>query len=112
MGSYTSTKKKRSDAVMPLYVVLGKYTDKGKENMKDSPKRLEAAGKVMKSVGGELKEFLYTNGQYDFVAKVEAPSDEAMTKAGLIVQSVGAVRMEVMTAIPAAKEAEIIKTLP
>ena len=112
MGSYTSTKKKRSDAVMPLYVVLGKYTDKGKENMKDSPKRLEAAGKVMKSVGGEIKEFLYTSGQYDFVAKVEAPNDEAMTKTRLIVEGVGAVRMEIMSAIPAAKEAEIIKTLP
>ncbi|MHA2219610.1 MAG: GYD domain-containing protein [Candidatus Hodarchaeales archaeon] len=39
------------------YIILGKYTEEGIKNMKDSPKRLEAAQKVAKSFGGEIKQF-------------------------------------------------------
>ncbi len=45
---------------MPLYVVLGKFTQEGVTKIKDLPQRLEAAGRVAKSVGGEIKEFYYT----------------------------------------------------
>jgi uncharacterized protein with GYD domain len=31
------------------YIILGNYTEEGIKNMKDSPKRLEAAQKVAKS---------------------------------------------------------------
>jgi len=97
---------------MPVYVVLGRYTQKGIENMKASPERLEAARKVTRSVGGEIKEFYYTMGRYDFVSICEAPNDEAMTKALLIVSGAGAVRTETLPAIPADKGTEIIKGLP
>ena len=74
---------------MPMFIGLGKFTQKGIENMKDSPERLEAARKVAKSVGGEIKEFYYTMGRYDFVVIAEAPNDEAMMKNLLIVGGVG-----------------------
>jgi len=113
VGSYTSTNtKKEEDEKMPVYVVLGRYTQKGIENMKASPERLEAARKVARSVGGEIKEFYYTMGRYDFVAICEAPNDEAMTKSLLIISGVGAVRTETLPAIPADKAAEILKGLP
>jgi len=97
---------------MPVYVVLGRFTQKGIEEIKASPERLEAARKVARSVGGEIKEFYYTMGRYDFVAICEAPNDEAMTKSLLIVSGAGAVRTETLPAIPAPKGAEIIKGLP
>ena len=97
---------------MPVYIILGKYTEEGIEKIKDSPKRLEAARKVARSVGGEIKDFYYTMGQYDFVAVCEAPDDEAMTKALLIVGGTGAVRTETLPAIPEAKGAEIFKEPP
>jgi len=50
---------------MPVFIVLGQFTQKGIENMKASPERLEAARKVARSVGGEIKEFYYTMGRYD-----------------------------------------------
>ena len=97
---------------MPMYVILGKYTQKGIENIKTSSEKREAAQKVFESVGGEFKDFYFTLGQYDFVVVCEAPDEEAMTKALLIIAGKGEVRTETLTAIPADKGAEIIKSLP
>lgn len=97
---------------MPLYVVLGKFTQEGITKIKDSPKRLEAAREVAKAVGGEIKAFYYTMGQYDFVAMCEGPSNEAMMRSLLIVGSAGAIRTETLVAIPAEKAVEIFKALP
>jgi uncharacterized protein with GYD domain len=95
-----------------LYIVLGKFSQEGVAKIKESPQRLEAAKKVLRSVGGEIKEFYYTMGRYDFVAMCEAPSDEAIMKALFIIGAVGAVRTETLATIPAEKAAGIIKTLP
>ena len=95
-----------------MYVILGKYTQKGIENIKASPEKREAAQKVFESVGGEFKDFYYTLGRYDFVVVCEAPDDKAMTKALLIIAGKGEVRTETLPAIPADKGAEIIKALP
>ena len=97
---------------MPFYVVLGKYTQKGIENINTSPEKREAVGKVFESVGGKFKDFYYTLGQYDFVAICEAPDDEAIMKAMLTIGSKGEVRTETLTAIPADKGTEIIKGMP
>ena len=40
---------------MPTYVSLINYTDQGIRNVKDSPKRLDAAKKLLKDLGGEPK---------------------------------------------------------
>jgi len=113
VGSDKSTNtRKGGDEKMPVYVVLGRYTQKGIENMKAAPERLEAAKKVARSVGGEIKEFYFTMGRYDFVAICEAPNDEAMTKALLIIGGVGAVRTETLPATPADKAVDMLKGLP
>ena len=97
---------------MPMFIVLGKFTQKGIENMKASPERLEAARKVAKSLGGEIKEFYYTMGRYDFIAVCEAPSVESMTRSLLIISGTGAVRTETLPATPSDKAADILKGLP
>ena len=97
---------------MPIYVVLGKYTQKGIENIKTSPEKRDAAQKVFETVGGDFKDFYFTFGQYDFVVVCKAPDEEAMTKALLIIARNGEVRTETLTAISAHKGTEIIKSLP
>jgi uncharacterized protein with GYD domain len=98
---------------MVLMIALGRFTQEGMTKIKESSQRLEAARKVAKSIGGEIKAFYYTNGRYDFVAILEAPSNEAAMQALLTVSSVGAVRMEGMVAFPSEKAAaEILKKLP
>ncbi len=39
---------------MPKYIVLGKFTAEGIKNIKDSPKRLEAANKLAEHEGFEV----------------------------------------------------------
>ena len=94
---------------MPSFVILGRFSQEGATKIKDSPERLAAARKVVKSVGGEIKEFYYTMGRYDFVAITEGPSSEAVLQALFTIGSVGAVRTETLAAVPAEKAAEIIK---
>ena len=97
---------------MSMYVVLGNFTQDGIQKIKDSPNRLEAARKQLKSLGGSIKDFYYSMGRFDFVVICEAPSDEVMTKFLLMVAAVGAVRTETLSAIPADKGAELFKELP
>ncbi len=94
------------------YIILGKYTEEGVKNIKDSPKRLEAAQKVAKSFGGEIKQFYLTMGRYDFVSVVEAPSNEAAIKALLTIASTGAIRTETLVALPTEEYQELLKELP
>lgn len=97
---------------MAIFIILGSFTQEGITKIKESPERFEAAKKVAESIGGEIKEFYYTMGHYDFVAITEAPSYEAMMKGLLIVGSTGAIRTETLQAIPMEKVADIIKDLP
>jgi len=97
---------------MPTYIVLGEFTQEGIMNIKDSPKRLQDAKNLANSLGGEIKKFYYTMGQYDFVAICELPNDAVMTKFILMVSKVGAVRSETLKATPADEAAEIFKELP
>jgi uncharacterized protein with GYD domain len=92
---------------MPTYIVLVSFTQKGMENIKDSPNRLEAARKLGKSLGGEITAAYYTLGQYDMVVIMEAPSNEALMRGMLITGSLGNVKTETLVAIPAEKGVEI-----
>lgn len=97
---------------MPTYVSLLNYTHQGIQNIKDSPKRLDAAKKLLKGMGGELKEFYLTMGAYDIVVVAEAPSDEAMAKFALAVGSAGNVRTTTLKAFTEAEYRKIIQGLP
>ena len=46
---------------MATYVTLFRYTQKGFENIKDHPKRLDAVRKAIAGAGGELVGFYLTN---------------------------------------------------
>ena len=92
---------------MPTYIVLVRFTQKGMENIKDSPNRLEAARKLGKSLGGEITTAYYTFGQYDMVVIMEAPSNEASMEGILKTGSLGNVKTETLVAIPAEKGVEI-----
>lgn len=77
---------------MSSYFILANYTDQGIRNIKESPKRLDAAREVARSMGVEFKEFYLAMGAYDIVVKAEAPSDEVMARLILALGSRGNVR--------------------
>ena len=68
---------------MATYIVLINYTDQGIRNIKDSPRRADAARQALSDMGGEMKELYMTMGGYDLVVVAEAPSDDDMAKFAL-----------------------------
>lgn len=93
---------------MPTYISLIKLTHQGVTNIKESPSRVEAAREVMRSFGGELKEFHFTMGQYDIVVISEAPDDAAVAKALLTISAAGNVRTETMRVFSEDEYREIV----
>ncbi len=97
---------------MPTYVTLSHWTQKGIENVKVSPARLEAAKKTIRDLGAQLKAFYLVTGQYDIILVVDAPDDETMTKINLVLGSRGNVRTETLRAYSEEDYRRIITALP
>ena len=79
---------------MPSYMMLVKYTDQGIRNIKESPNRLEAFKRNLRTTGAELRDYFMVMGQYDAMVVLTAPNDEVVTKLALSVCSLGNVRTE------------------
>jgi len=97
---------------MPTYITLINYTPKGIENVKESPNRLDAAKKVFKTMGAELKEFYLVMGRYDIIMVTEAPNDETVAKIALALGSLGNVRTESFRAFKENEYRKIVSELP
>ena len=96
---------------MTTYVMLTKWTEKGMVNVKDSPKRLDAAKKALRDMGGEFKSVYMTMGDYDLVAIYDAPDDAVAARFTLILGMLGNVRTTTLKAFPEAAYREIINSL-
>jgi uncharacterized protein with GYD domain len=84
---------------MPLFIVLGKLTNKAIQKMKEAKERDEAAEKNIKAAGGKLIALYYTIGRYDFIAIVELPSTITLAKVIIEIGKWGTVITETMTAL-------------
>ncbi len=82
---------------MPIYVVLGNFTQKRMETIKNLPEGLKEATNIFKSHGVKITKLVFTMGRYDVVAIGEAPNEEAITKALLSWGSQGLLRTETLT---------------
>lgn len=97
---------------MPTYVVLYKFTPDGVKNIRDSVKR---AGKVRQQnakANFTIREVFWTQGSYDMVAIVDAPSEETMMGAMLNVVSAGNVSSTTMRAFDATEMSRTLATVP
>ncbi len=97
---------------MAAYISLISFAQKGIENIKESPARLDAAKRLYKSMGAELKQFYLTLGRYDAVVIAEAPDDETAAKVALAIGSAGNVRTETLRAFTEDEYKKIITGLP
>ncbi len=59
---------------MTTYIMLANWTDQGIRKVKESPQRLDVAKAALRDMGGEMKAFFLTMGDYDMVAVYEARS--------------------------------------
>lgn len=97
---------------MPKFISLVKYTAKGIENVKESPKRLEAVKQLCTAMGAKVESFYLTMGRYDIVMVVDAPSAEAAAKIILSISSKGSVSTETLTAFAEETYRKLIAELP
>jgi uncharacterized protein with GYD domain len=97
---------------MPTYITLARWTQQGIEKIKESPARLDAFKKAVKSAGGEVKAYYMVTGQYDMVIVSEAPNDDAIAKVALLTGSKGSTRSETVRAFTEDEYRKIIASLP
>ncbi len=96
---------------MPTYVMLANWTDEGMRAIKDSPKRTDAARKMLEEMGGQLRSLYMTMGAYDLVAVYDAPDDAVAARFMLMLGKMGNVRTTSLKAFPEEAYRQIINTL-
>ena len=93
---------------MPTYVVLYRFTDEGAKSARDTVKRANENTADNTARGFKVLNLLWTQGQYDLVAVVEAPNEAAMMAGLLNVSGAGHVRSETLRAFTAEEMEAII----
>ena len=97
---------------MATFITLLNFTQKGVENIKDGPTRLDQAKKMFSSKGAEIKEFYLVMGQYDAVVITEEPDDSTAAGIRLAVAALGYVSTKTMRAFTEEEYRDIVNELP
>ncbi len=97
---------------MATFITLLNFTQKGLENIKGGPTRLDQAKKMFSSKGAEIKEFYLVMGQYDAVVITEEPDDTTAAGIRLAVAALGNVSTKTMRAFTEEEYRDIVAELP
>lgn len=84
---------------MLTFILLGRLTNLALDQVKGFEGRDKKAAEIITDAGGKLVSLHYTFGQYDFVATIEAPSQEAMTMILIEIGRFGTVCSETLLAM-------------
>ncbi|MBX6315505.1 MAG: GYD domain-containing protein [Isosphaeraceae bacterium] len=94
---------------MARYIVLYRFTDQGLKNIKDTVKQADEHRKEQEARGFTVHGVYWTQGSYDLVAIIEAPSEEAMVAGLFNIAEAGNVRSETLRAFDAAEMQRIVQ---
>jgi uncharacterized protein with GYD domain len=94
---------------MPTYVSLINWTDQGIKNFRDTVRRAEDVRALAEKSGGQIRQMLWTLGEYDLVAVADFPDDETGTAVLLQIGAGGNVRTKTMRAFDAEQMSAIIQ---
>ena len=97
---------------MATFISLLNFTEQGIANIKDSPKRLEAAREAFGPMGVTITDFYLTMGDYDAVTIVQAPDAATAAKAILAIGAQGNISSTTLTAFNEDEYRDIIAALP
>lgn len=97
---------------MPTYIALVDYTERGVENITDSPDRLDDAKELAAALGGDFTEWYLTFGEYDAVAIAEFPDDETYAQFALAVNRLGNVTTTTLKAFTEDEYRDVIAGIP
>ena len=93
---------------MPTYVVLYKFTEQGLKSIKDTVKRAREVRAENERRGFKVIGTYWTQGQYDLVSIVDAPSEDAMLAGLFNIAATGNVHSQTLRAY---SDAEMEKAL-
>ena len=94
---------------MPLYVALVNWTDQGIKNYRDSVRRAEDYRGLVEKNGGQVRQLVWTLGEYDVVVVTDFPDDETATAVALQTGALGSIRTKTMKAFDAEQMSAIIQ---
>ena len=94
---------------MATYVSLINWTEQGISNFRDTAQRAADFSRLVESVGGKVRELLWTVGEFDIVCVADFPDEESGVTALLQVGSAGNIRSNTMRAFTAEQMADIIR---
>jgi uncharacterized protein with GYD domain len=92
---------------MPMFVVLGNWTDEGFKKAKDAPSRIKDTHKAVADVGGKMQLY-YTLGEYDFIMVCDMPDEKAIIKTLVWLGSKGNVRTKTLKAWTEEEAAKVL----
>ena len=94
---------------MPTFVSLVNWTDQGIKNYRDSVRRAEDYRGLVEKHGGQVRQLVWTLGEYDVVVVTEFPDDETATAVALQTGALGSIRTKTMKAFDAEQMSAIIQ---
>jgi uncharacterized protein with GYD domain len=100
----------RESEITPHYISLVNWTEQGVRNVKESPKRADAASALASKLGAKMDIF-YTMGKYDLVVVTQAPNDETAMQLILELGKLGNIRTNTLKAWTAAEATKVIAKL-
>jgi len=94
---------------MAHYILLLRYTEQGIRNIQDTTKRAAAFRVMAEKMDAKVNTILWTMGQYDLVAHLEAPNDETASAVSVGVGKLGNVSVQTLRAFTSAEVDGILK---
>ncbi len=97
---------------MSKYLILFRFTQKGIENIKEAPARVEAAKQLFRKMNANVEEFYALMGRYDTMFIADAPDDETITTAVAALCSLGNVQAETIRAFTEEQFRDLVDAMP
>jgi uncharacterized protein with GYD domain len=91
--------------------MLASWTDQGARAIADSPRRLDAAKRLLAEMSGRFVAFYMTMGEHDVVLVYEAPDDAVAARFTLALGKAGNLRTRTLKAFPEPAYREIVASL-
>lgn len=95
-----------------MFILSINWTDQGIRNVKDAPKRAQAARDLGKKVGVDIKQIYLTSGESDLVAIVETANGDNIAKFAMALGAAGNVRTRTARAWSESEFVKLISDLP
>jgi uncharacterized protein with GYD domain len=85
---------------MPTYAMLSTLGPDGWETLRQNPDRITAVREEVEALGLKVVAQYALMGQYDFLNVIEAPDEQSMANAAIMLAARGTMRTTTMQAIP------------